>query len=120
MTEQKTEKAQACSATSIGSGGDTFACIWAEHGEEREHNFGIEHRVYGRHLAEHHDAEWLASEIRSLHVQIESMKRDQENDDTAARLRRLLGRLVQIAPANATRKTVALADVQAAWQEARS
>lgn len=112
------EKGRTCPATAFGRMGDEFSCIWADHGDEKPHDFGIEYRVYGRRLVAHHDAEWLATEVRVLHTQIESMKRDHTNDDTPKRFRRLVTRLVHLAPANATRKTIPLADVRAAYEEA--
>ena len=108
-----------CAATVTGTHGDVFGCVLAPHDDSTQHWWPTEYQVYGRRLALHHDTAWLVSEITSLHVQIEHLKRDQAADDTAARLRRLLGRLVAIAPANSKRKTVPLAEVQDAWMEAR-
>lgn len=108
-----------CRATVTGHYGDTFSCVLAAHEEDRAHEWPTEYRVYGRRLALHHDAEWLASELCALHGQIESLRRDYARDDTRVRHHRLMSRLLGLAPANAKRKTVLLADVRAAYEEAR-
>lgn len=82
-----------------------------------DHMWPIESDRYMKPLDDF-DAAWLRSEVRVLLVQIEQMKRERVADTDGPRLRRLLGRLVALAPANATRKNVPLADVREAWREA--
>lgn len=105
-----------CPLSATGLCGSTWPCVRAA-GHDGVCDPGPEGRAYVVPLATH-DADWLRSEVIMLHGRIESMKRDVAADPTPARLRRLISGLVQLAPANATRKNVATADVQTLWQEA--
>lgn len=77
-------------------------------------------RHYGPGRLADKDAAWLRSEVAMLHEQIESEKRNHRRymETTDRAHRRLIGRLVALAPANGKRKTVLAADVLAAWQAA--
>lgn len=106
----------ACDVTKPSQGQQPWRCIRAlDH--DGDCDFGLESKVYARPVVEQ-DHAWLASEVVMLLGRIDSMRREQAADQTDARLRRVVTRLVRLAPANATRKTVPLDEVRAVWQEA--
>jgi hypothetical protein len=98
-------------------GAHEFGCVRAAGHPEGGCEFPIDATVYRRPL-DTYDVAWLASEVRMLHGQIESVKREHRADQSGARLRRLIGDLIVLAPANGKRKTVLAEDVRATWQAA--
>jgi hypothetical protein len=70
---------------------------------------------------EGNSAEWLASEVRALLIQLDDVKRNHR--ESTARLERrhgvLMRGLIKLAPGNSTRKNVPTTAVRALWQEAR-
>lgn len=101
-----------------GTDGTAWGCILATgHGGHCKPNIDANH--YDRPISER-DRDWLLSELYVWMQRYESLER--EHNATAGRDRELLRqtilRLIRIAPANATRKTVPLNEVRSLWQDA--
>lgn len=107
----------ACDRTVRGRYGDhQWPCMRAL-GHDGDCLPPIEARHYTGPLSQQ-TPEWLAAEVRMLLGQVERMQRDHRQDRTPAVHHRLVARLIGIAPANGSRKTVPAEAVRRAWQEA--
>lgn len=110
----ETEKQTQVCPNEHNANGHRFRCYLAA-GHPSKCEFPVDATVYQRPL-ETHDASWLASEVRALHVQIRSLERERAQDRNAHLLRSTIGRLISLAPANGTRKNVPADEVRAIWQ----
>lgn len=107
---------QSCEVTLAG-----YRCTRAL-GHEGRCEHPVDATVYGGGpRLDERSPEWLASEVRMLHGQIATLRRELATPSThEARLGRLMAGLHQLVPGNYKRKTVLAADVRALYEQARS